>query len=68
MTNYEHLKYMIDNRKAVEQFLCYMIESRTEDYCDHVCPMAEKCSRGHNGFGEWLSQEYSQKRLDWGLK
>lgn len=63
MKNYEYLKSIIDNPKKVEQFLCYMVGSQTEEYCDHICPVASKCYKGHNGFGAWLNEEH--KKLDW---
>lgn len=69
MTNYEYLKYMINNQKAVELFFCRMIEDVAgEEYCDHICPMADICGRGHPGFAEWLKKEHHQPMADRGLK
>lgn len=67
MTNYEYLKYMINNQKAVEVFFCRMIENAAEyEYCDSVCPLAEKCKRGKSGIAEYLGREHKTPLADVG--
>ena len=68
MTNYEYLKTMIDNKAAVETFFCRMIESTIgpDEYCDYLCPMADKCKRGKSGFAKWLDEEHKTVMADWG--
>lgn len=68
MTNYEYLKSMIDNRAAVDNFFCRMIESTIsqDEYCDYTCPMTDKCKRGKSGFSSWLDEEHKTPLCDWG--
>ena len=68
MTNYEYLQKFIDNRAAVDNFFCRMIESviPEDEYCDAYCPMADRCHKGHCGFTDWLNQEHVTPMPDWG--
>ena len=70
MTNYEYLKYMINNKKAVETFFCRMIEgiAGEDNYCDEFCPMSKDCRRGRGGFAKFLDEDHVQPMADWGLK
>jgi len=67
MTNYEYLKHVVENKEAVINLLCRMVELKHEDeYCDCYCPMAEDCHKGHNGFEAWLNEEHVTPMPDWG--
>jgi hypothetical protein len=68
MTNYEYLRAIIDNKAAVENFFCRMIELSMDEEvdCSEVCPMAKRCWRAHGGFKAWLDEEHETPMPDWG--
>lgn len=68
MNNYEYLRNFIENKVAVENFFCRMIEQQIpeDEYCDAYCPMAKKCHRGEGGFKVWLNEEHVTPMPDWG--
>jgi len=59
MNRYLYLKNV--NTEKVANFLCDMIEKMdtvdNQDNCD-CCPASDYCHSGHNGFIDWLKEEY----------
>ena len=60
MKNREKLNAMTNEELA--SFLCDVMEKigdeTEEDLCD-ICPARNRCSKGHNGFLDWLNDSDS---------
>ena len=68
MTNYEYLKTIIENKEAVSNFFCRMIQEQVgkDNYCCYDCPLDQKCRKGKDGFTAYLEEEHKTPMVDWG--
>lgn len=62
-TRFEQIKEM--NIEQMKQFLCRLTEATLEladiSYVCDYCPAQKFCKLGHNGFEDWLLEEYEIK-------
>ena len=68
MTNYEFLKEHIEDKKAVADILCSMVQmkAKSEEWCCDDCPFLEDCGIAQNGFKKWLDDKHTTPLADWG--